>query len=440
MKLKNMLPIIIIELYLVITVLLYSFGPIEYNKQNEIQLYGFIVIYQLVFFVGYYLSQKYIKISDNNIYQSVKSKFAKKFNLFMAIIICISIFFSLMVIIRYSNTFNPIKIIQTIINSIFSPDKAYINRMEQNQEFLIGGRYITALSTLLSWLYYLAMTVGVYYFKKLNKSNKLLVIISIILEVLSFIIKGTNFGIFRVGIIIITSILLNLHKRISYKKININKVLKSGMVVITLLILIIGYFMYSTTSRMGGNDKIPDTISKSKINKDNLLVKILPDNLKFGTILGISYISQGYHGMALAFDYNFKSTCGIGNSTFLIENIKDIFGIDVYNNTYQAKMKNEWHPTINWHTAYTWFANDVSFFGVIIIMFILGIAINLIIRDAKKGNIIAIILLPLYIIMILFLPCNNVVLSTPSTFMPFVIWNFVWILSKKYSMGMKKES
>ena len=65
--------------------------------------------------------------------------------------------------------------------------------------------------------------------------------------------------------------------------------------------------------------------------------------------------------------------------------------------------------------------------------------LNLILRDAKNGNTIAISLLPLYVIMIIFLPCNNIVLSNPSTFMPFIIWNVVWIISKRYNLKNKKH-
>lgn len=77
--------------------------------------------------------------------------------------------------------------------------------------------------------------------------------------------------------------------------------------------------------------------------------------------------------------------------------------------------------------------------GVIIIMLLLGMAFNLILRDAINGNSIAVSLLPLYVIMLIFLPCNNVILSNPLTFMPFVIWNVIWIFGKKYSIyGDKK--
>lgn len=439
MKIRKMLPIICIEIYLIITVLLYQFGPIEYYKQNQFQLYSFIIIFQLVFFIGYYLSEKYIIINEKNIVEKIKSEYEKKFNLIMTIIICISLFFSLMVIVRYANTWNPIEVIQTIINSLFNPDKAYADRLIQSQDVLIGGRYITTISTGLSFLFYLAIPIGIYHFKKLKKHNKILLIICIISEVLSFLIKGTNFGIFRVAIIIITIILIKICENKTFKKINKKKAIKVGLIILTLILVVLGYFMYSTTSRMGGNDNIPKTISGANINQENFLLKIVPRGLRFGTILAISYVSQGYNGMALAFNYDFSSTYGIGNSDFLIENFKDILGIDIYSNTYQFKMQEEWHPTINWHTAYTWFANDVSFWGVIAIMFVLGIALNLILRDAQKGNTLAISLLPLYIIMIIFLPCNNVVLSNPSTFMPFVIWNIVWLLSKNYNIKIKEQ-
>ena len=337
-------------------------------------------------------------------------------------------------LVRYSDTFSPIEIINNIINGIKDPAKAYFKNMEMNSKPQIMGSLITVTSTLLIGFYYCGIPLGIYFFKKLSIHTKILVIIAIILEASVYIMKGTNIGLFRVGLSLIIILMLKWIQSKNNKPIKSRKEIAKKIICIMLLaILVISYFTYSTTDRM--DNIIPEKISNMPVDTNNIMLYLIPNNFKYGFIMIDSYLTQGYCGMSNALGYDFQTTFGIGNSAFLIENFQDVFNINIYNRTYQNRIKDVWDDRINWHTAYTWFANDVSFIGIIPLMFILGFMLYKVVNSAKNGNIFAIILLPLYAQMILFLSANNSVLSNPMTFMPFVLIHFMWFIS--YLQGNK---
>ncbi|MDO5666184.1 MAG: hypothetical protein Q4G63_13160, partial [Bacteroidia bacterium] len=98
----------------------------------------------------------------------------------------------------------------------------------------------------------------------------------------------------------------------------------------------------------------------------------------------------------------------------------------------------EWSATINWHTAYTWIANDLSFIGVIIWMFLLGMLFSILVKLSLDNSKVAIILFSLIVQIIIFLPMNNVVLSNPLTFMPLIIYLMVFLVTNKFSVVINK--
>lgn len=422
---------IIIQIYLALTLLIYEFGPIRYNTQNKALLYFLLFMFQLALFLGYYVANRITKNGKR------KKERMKRFNTewinnniekIIIVALVISIFYSIMWMVRYSDTFSPMEIVKNIVNGIVDPSKAYYKNMEMNTKPQIMGSLITVTSTLLVGFYYIGVPLGVYFFKKFKRGGKILVCVAIVLEIATYIMKGTNIGVFRMGFAIIPILIL---KWSQIKNKNSNKSKKKVIIkivsVVILMVLIVSYFAYSTTDRMG--NKIPTKISNIPIDSNNVLLNLIPDSFKYAFIMVDFYLTQGYCGMSIALNYDFQSTFGIGNSTFLTENIEDIFHTKIYERTYQSRMKEVWNDRVNWSTAYTWFANDISFIGVIPLMFLLGWMLYKVIEGASRGNIFAIALIPLYTQMIIFLPANNSMLANPMTFMPFFIIHVLWLIT-----------
>lgn len=124
------------------------------------------------------------------------------------------------------------------------------------------------------------------------------------------------------------------------------------------------------------------------------------------------YLVQGYKGMSISLDYPFDSTFGSGHSVFLQRVFEDYLGFNIRENTFQRKITDLWDENVYWHSAYSYFANDVNFSGVVLIMFLLGYLFSLVIyRIIQFNDIFSKLLLPLLAIMFLYLPANNQVFS-----------------------------
>lgn len=449
------LPLIVIELYLLTSVLLYEFGPIQWPTKKKGLLYLLLIAYHVAFILGYWFVMgkndvygikakarkviKFIRKKVNELFISkITDERSKKISgsnilkKYITIALCIYIIFSLLKIVRVVGSFNPIDNIEFIIKSILNPAASYSNKFTLDQGALIGGRYITMLITLFSFIYWPVIPICVYKIESISVYNKILFFIAIISEVTSSLVIGTNKGLFDVAIIIISVLAIKLSLNYKSGKFILDKKKKIIISIIAVLFsTIIMYFLFSTLDRVGGIDRYKLGYNGVPVNIDKGLLGKLPVGIKSLLIMVAIYLTQGYYGMSLSLTVPFTSSYGLGNNNFILSNVEELFNVSLRSNMYQYKIQHlGWHPTVNWHTFYTWIANDVSFWGVILVMLILGILFALVWRDVvKKQNIFAICLVPLYTILFIFLPCNNQIFSLPTTFMPFVFLTVCWIIS-----------
>ena len=125
--------------------------------------------------------------------------------------------------------------------------------------------------------------------------------------------------------------------------------------------------------------------------------------------------------MALALSLDWIPTWGTGFSSFIRNNLQELFNIDLIKFSYQGRAeKFGWGANRNWHTGYTWFANDVSFIGVIFLMFIIGWLLARMYKDSVENrNPFACVIFGIMLMQVLFLSCNNKIFADASTFITF---------------------
>lgn len=421
-----------LEIYLLLSVVLYFFGPLRFPVLNVGKLVFFLALYHISILVGFFIG--YHKISMKpRVTVRYSSKLPTAFLFFCGTLI--HILFSFLSIFQKVGTVSLSAVINSVQFGFGNAKEAYLQTLELSSGST--GSLITTLTTLLSPLTYAILPLGIYFYRSLNKSNKLMLVIATLLSAVSFFITGTNIGIFRI-VVTITAILL-LRMGNNEKKLVSKKERPRYRLAVFSIILLIGFiyiFSNNVTSRMFG---MGTSISGIPIDFDSWFYKVMPAGLKIPFVLFVSYFSQGYHGMALAMNYEWTSTFPLGSSIFLMSKSQSI-GIDsmsFYYDTYIVKMSSLWNPSVNWHTAYTWMANDVSFWGVAIYMFLLGLFLAVTYREAHKGDTLSILLYPLLLLIVIFLPMNNNILSNPLTFMPFFVFITVFIITKQLSVIKK---
>ena len=118
---------------------------------------------------------------------------------------------------------------------------------------------------------------------------------------------------------------------------------------------------------------------------------------------------------------------------FLLENIQEATGADLFQLTYQARLEQfDWDPLVNWHSFYVWIANDVGIVGIFAVLFLMGFFFYQVAWDAiELESDIAIVLFCLFAIMFFYLPANNQILSYPTTFMAFWVLFIAWRLTRR---------
>ena len=233
-------------------------------------------------------------------------------------------------------------------------------------------------------------------------------------------------------------------------ELNVKGILKLVAFVLAGILLLAVYFgwMMESRSQASGyeideyvivdivpNDKFSGSASGDPAEEPSVLQQKL-SNL---WISFSSYLSQGYYGMSQALTVDWTPMYGLGNSMFVVDMVSDhIYDIDQY--TYQVKLEPMgWDSDVRWHSMYTWVANDVSFYGVILIMFLIGGLFGMMFKDAVVNkNPWARVSIFFYILMLVFIPCNNQVAQSNETLCPFILITLIWLLcgrESKESLG-----
>lgn len=436
-------PMIIIQGYLFIIFLLFVFGPWPWPVQNRTVVYSFIILYQIMLLFGFYLSVRspIIKVYTHR-GKLVRGPDTKnnKFITFL-IVLSLSLFIPIYMDRLGVSSFTFNQFLNNFINGLVDPGTQYYNKLNNyatgSSNMLI--LFVIAITSPLRWL---LIPLSIIKWSEIKLICKLGVIIYLILDILSWISIGTNKGIFDNVFILGLSLYIKLlMKNNEENKLWITKKSKRQKVVLVafvfiMLSLAITYMTKAIASRVGNfNDY--NFFEGISVDIDSPIMVITPSFLKDTVIILSSYVTQGYYGMSLAMNEAFSTTYGLGNSFFLLNIYERLTGDEtLIQNTYPFKIiKYGWDPYINWHSVYTWIASDFSFYGVILIMFLLGYFFGEIWKSVLiQKNIYAVGLFILYMIMFIYIPANNQIFAFINTFTAFWGLFALWFFSSKFKI------
>lgn len=412
------------EAYLTATLLIYLFGPLALPEPHVVTVALLVLAYQAALFAGFLLAERLAPLGAGS--RPPATNFGRGRGLIIVPVALggtLSVFFSYASLSSYAQSWNPLRLLTSISRSIQNPAAAYAANHAVSAK---GGTWITGASTLAAPLTFAAFVLGLYYFRKLPLAVRALVVTDGLLQLLTAVIRGMNFGVFKVTAVVLTVALLSLLNRMPRRSPRRRTLYARAAALGLTLVAFLGYFSVTTGDRLSAPR--PSVIAGIPIDYTSPLISHFPESLQQHAALLSLYLGQGYHGFSLTLDYPFSSTYGLGNGMFVMDNLKQLFGWDLFQRTYIHKMDPVWSESQNWHTAYTWFANDVGLWGVAVVMFAVGGLFNIVLQGAMREDALAVALLPLFLMMMFFLPANNVVISNPLTCMPFVILGATYVL------------
>lgn len=420
--------------FLSLTLLMFSFSPWEWELSNKFYFYFLNISYLVFLYFGFRMGFAKYKIKNKIVSFSFNSV------LNVSILLNLFLLYPKFLFRLKVPSLSLTEFINTLLLGLFDPSLAYAAKHQSEfNDFLTLSNPITLIYFLTLPLQYFGVILGVFYWSKLNLVKKVLIFIFVLSDIFSYIMIGTNKGIFDYIILIPTVLII---KNPSYLKIkNITKLnnLKYYSFFIVILILGIGYFVEGNKGRKNDNFGYDFSIDRYA-NRESAILTLLPDFLDDSYIALDSYLTSGYYAMGLGLELDNSFTFGLGHNSFFISLGEKVLGEGVIaNKTYQKRIEDSfgWSSSMKWHTFYVWMANDISFIGVVFLLFFVGYYFSQIWYDALFfNNPYALVLLPLFFTMILYLPANNQVLGNQGS--SFIFWSFffLWLNSKGSSFQL----
>lgn len=298
-----------------------------------------------------------------------------------------------------------------------------------------GGRTpIVLVRAIFAPFTFAVLPLGIIHWKKLSHFQRILLILTVLSTMIFSALRGTTRELADVLVIGSSAALINSVRNRSQR----NWLVSNWGKVVLGIILTMGVFgalIGRTQARLGAGAETvcigsgyvcPDYFSPPYGN--------MPDSVAYGMGTLTGYLSQGYYGLGLAMQQPFIFTNGLGHSPALLGLYTAAAGNDdLSQSTYPYRLRREgWSDEYQWSTMLPWLANDVSFWGVPVLIFILGLAWGRSWRDATDGkDDRAAVFFCITMMMIFYLPANNQMMQTFDNYATLIAWLLLWVGSRR---------
>lgn len=443
-----LLPIRLTLIYLIISLLMYEFGVFDWVTYKPLLFYGLMVAYLTVLWAGYRIG---IRHRFTKAVEWKESMIDRCIPVLTVLLVLGYVLYVINVFRSYGlKTFDFVELFQRMSVGISNPGLGYALNRERiltlDSSMIMGGTVVTLINYCWSFLRYPILLLSMLYFKKMHIVGKVTMILYLITMVLYYLSIGTTIDILTVFLWIELPVILRAFTMAHEKKLDKKQVIRLMAGLLAGVVFIACYFGWMMLSRgginnydqpeynVGGVHLSEGTVSTPSEGEDGdssgSISDLVPPIVMKIWISATSYLTQGYYGMSQALTLPWVPMYGVGNSMFLVDFISgNFYDIDQY--TYQVRMEPMgWDSDIQWHSMYTWLANDVSFFGVILVMLLIGLLFGAMFRDAiTTENPFAKISVFYFILMMLFIPCNNQIAQKADTLFSFVLVVVCWWIS-----------
>lgn len=425
-------------IYQFATVVLYVFGPIHWKTHNPIITFGLIFGYILCLWLGFhYGKNKYTtqilreqnKSGNNFKHFEYEDFFVKYYYIIFAIAFVLRLI-SITRILRLYGWSSILVIIDRITTSY--SDLYSAEQLVDTGAQMYGGTAFSVITVIFSPLTFAFVPMFLLSFKRLSLLQRALGCVQTFLWVIAKLSAGTSQGFFNIIICVFTVFILVRNKK-EKKVVNVKKRGKYLPIIIGVVLMVVA-FNFVMSDRMGKGNVDFWQKGENVITQDGIIYNLLPVGLRDLVVWVDFYLVQGYYGLSLATTLRWVPMFGTGSSRWLCLELSSAFSEKIYESTYQMRIEQagyKWGASANWHSAYSWFANDVSFIGVFLVMFLIGcLFVKTYYEAYRKRSLCSVGLLSLLIQMIIFLPSNNIAFSDSNLLMPFIVYTMVMLFKK----------
>lgn len=409
--------------YHAIVLLIVFCGPIDWDIPNASQLIGFIAACNLVFAIGYFSAAR------------VKPKPASTD--VTLILLKIGILLTIVLLIPNLYLYTG-KGVEDVFDAAVDQGEAW----KQTQSAIVersGSRTWFALLRGLSAPFTLSVIpIFVLRWPVLGYGWRILGIVAL-LSILTFsIARGTDKETIELALLI--GFGLFAYSLIRKKSAHLFswRAITSSMVMVCIALIAFSLFSERKSQRLGDAWVFCQPITSACADTSHPTLYWVPEDSQFAVSLVANYLGQGFYGLSLALEETFDSTFGIGHSSFVMSQIERYSSSpDFLDRSFIYKIDERgWPRKTSWSSAYTWIANDLSFIGTVIAMFLWGFLLSVAWRDfMREENYSAYLVCVCYVITLFYIPMNFQITQTIDYYFPAITWTLMWLGTR----GLRQE-
>ena len=270
-------------------------------------------------------------------------------------------------------------------------------------------------------------TAGFLYWKRMSLGTRLLFGGLVCIDLLFAVGRGTTFG-------VVSMVTTFFFAALFWKRSRLGTVL----LLAGLFVGSVALFSYNLYNRSGNVERAVELteFGRSALIVDHPLLAVIPESVRPTYLNVLWYLCGGYYHASFAVDLDFKPTLFVGSNPALI-GLAAVFGIDVWNDTYMHRLQvaRGIDEVGVWHSAYTWYANDVSFVGVPVVLLAIAYLFGFSWARASQGDFLSRIVFVVFGNVLLFLFANNTYLS--SVFYSFMFLLPFWLFTRPLDGGLR---
>jgi hypothetical protein len=421
-------PIIFFELFLLFTVVVFAFGPWDWPVTNPIELYSFLLINQLALFFGY------VRAVRGRLPSPFRLPITPKELVWLATLTTLVLIFPLAI----TNMGGDVDFTRALTN----PGQAY--RDTRYAVSVAPYSIVAYIGIVFSPLIWPLMPLTVVFWRKLSLPLRVLAVLGITGWASTFFLIGQNTG--MVDILLLIPWLLILQSKNPADLLQPKRVIHLLLLCSLFLAAFLPYFGVNIIGR-GSTGTVGSEHIRGAASIDPVPLQIpgfdspLANAYTSGTTALASYVGQGYYGLSLALQEPFVWTYGVGHSRFLVWLAEKAMGEqhdEMLDRTYPYRVESDygWDGYSKWISLYPWLAGDVTFFGVPVVVFLLGRLLGLTWLDAIGGNPVAVVLFSLTAVTVCYISANPNVFQAANTVCVFYFY-LLWWLQSRVSRGRR---
>lgn len=420
-------PLLIVEGYLLLTLLIFFIGPVDYSIHSPVMFAVLMALCHGLFIFGYVagirLKSRGGVVRPENRYNGTTYWLLFSLGFF-------GVWLAYKNLTMMQGIF-PVDFFGDLYRGFTEPALVYSDRKLALENSVVAG---SRLTNIFSFFFAFAKLLFIFYFlyhwRQLSALKKHLAVAYSLLFVAPGITAGVNSVVFQFSLFFMISILTILYQTKS------KYFIRMSLVFGALFLLPLSWFGMLMSERGGGFEYFASTSPLGDISINSSVIDPLAASafgfLYYSFVWLTYYVCQGYYGFSLILELDWQWTYGFGNSEFLQRQLLLITGVDVSPLTFQARIDHLWDETAQWHSFYGQVANDVGVAGLPLLMFGIGFLFAKVCKSViREGNFYGLALVPIFAVMFIFFPANNQVFGYIDTLSYFVFVSVLWLVSIK---------